>query len=348
MTRSTFVVALLVGSLLLVWSYQGRRAASGLVVYCAHDLVFAAPLLERFTDQTGIGVTIVGDTEASKSLGLVRRIEAEAAAPQGDVFWNNETLGTIALAEAGRLTPYQGDGWNRMPGRFRDPDGRWTGLAGRLRVVVRRTGDETHNADARLAIADPMYGTTLTHAAVVWARDDGATFRRMWPGLKSSDRTAVVAGNGPAMRLLSDRRASWCLTDTDDLFAIGRGQLAAGAIAFDARVPIDTLDPRTATESAVVMIPNTVAIVDGCDRMDDARRLVDWLLSESTERALANSPARQIPLGPTDPSDLPPLVQTGLGLVEESVDLRPLGPARTAVLMYLTDEAGGRDPAGQP
>ena len=43
----------------------------------------------------------------------------------------------------------------------------------------------------------------------------------------------------------------------------------------------------------VVLIPNTVAIVKGTRRPDEAKRLVDWLLSEETEIALARSRARQ-------------------------------------------------------
>ena len=346
MRRSTFVVALLFGLFLLFWSVQSRRVGRGLVVYCAHDLVFAAPLLERFTEQTGIPVTIVGDTEASKSLGLVRRIAAEADAPQCDVFWNNELLGTMRLAEDGLLRPYEGEGWARMPPAFRDSDARWTGFAGRMRVTVSRTDA----ADGPFAIADPMFGTSLTQAAALWDIDDGNTFRRWYEQVAESDRVLIVAGNGPAMRLVRDGRAVRCWTDTDDLSAIGGDALAAGELTYSPSVDLvavgnDIADVETDDGlSSQILIPNTVAIVEGTAQPAEAQQLVDWLLSAETEASLASGPSRQIPLGPLGPNEatsLPPLVRELAPHVGDALDLRPLLPARDAVLEFLTERAAG-------
>jgi ABC-type Fe3+ transport system substrate-binding protein len=44
-----------------------------------------------------------------------------------------------------------------------------------------------------------------------------------------------------------------------------------------------------------LLIPNTVAIVAGSSRPDEARRLLEFLLSEQVERMLFESPSRNIP-----------------------------------------------------
>src|SRR5262245_38892031 len=90
------VLVLGIGLLLLAWQ---RFAREKLVVYCAHDAVFAEAILDDFTRQTGIPVAVKYDTEATKSLGLVEQIIQDGAKPRCDVFWNNEMLGTLDLAE---------------------------------------------------------------------------------------------------------------------------------------------------------------------------------------------------------------------------------------------------------
>ncbi len=73
------------------------------------------------------------------------------------------------------------------------------------------------------------------------------------------------------------------------------------------------------------------------ERSDAARKLVDFLLSAETEMALAQSAARQIPLGPVAeplPADVEPLATWA----RAGADLRTLLPARTAVIDWLKSE----------
>src|SRR5688572_18118787 len=87
----------------LFWILWPDRRMPRLIVYCAHDAVFADAVLDEFERQTGIMVVVQYDTEATKSLGLVQKIAAERQRPRCDVFWNNEQLGTMWLAEQGAL-----------------------------------------------------------------------------------------------------------------------------------------------------------------------------------------------------------------------------------------------------
>src|SRR5580692_9585562 len=89
------------------WFSGSRRS---IVVYCAHDSVFADAILKEFEQQTGITVNVLYDSEATKSLGLVNQLKFEKDDPHCDVFWNNELLGTMDLASEGVLEPYKGIG----------------------------------------------------------------------------------------------------------------------------------------------------------------------------------------------------------------------------------------------
>src|ERR1041385_6127911 len=99
-------VAIVFAGYYLLWT----PSRTSLVVYCAHDSIYADQILRDFERQTGIPVAVRYDTEATKSLGLVELHLREKAHPPCDVFWKNELLGTLQLADEGLLLPYRGSG----------------------------------------------------------------------------------------------------------------------------------------------------------------------------------------------------------------------------------------------
>ena len=66
------------------------------------------------------------DTESTKSVGLANAILAEASRPRCDLFWNNEILNTLRLADAGLLRSYQSPQAASYPESVRSPDGSWS------------------------------------------------------------------------------------------------------------------------------------------------------------------------------------------------------------------------------
>lgn len=325
-------VALVAGLALTVWGF--RRGDDALVVYCAHDAEFADRILRDFERQTGIPVSVRYDTEATKSLGLVNLLKTEKDHPRCDVFWNNELLGTIDLRESGILEPYRGPGHARIPDRYKDPDGFWTGFAARLRVYIVNSSEppDTDTIEARLrddpdlsraAIARPLFGTTLTHYTLLW-HDWGPERLKAWHRDLRRRGIREVAGNAATKNLVADGACDLGFTDTDDFF-----------VARDEGKPV-TMAPIRAN-GRTICIPNTVAIVRGTAHTAAARKLVDFLLSAETELALARSVARQVPLGPVAgplPADVEPLTKWA----KEGADLRALLPDRVAVIAWLKAE----------
>jgi iron(III) transport system substrate-binding protein len=285
-------------ALLAAWYFIARRTSGTLVVYCTHDLVYAEPVLEEFSRQTGIPVTIVGDTEATKSLGLIERLLREGEQSPCDLFWNNEILGTIRLQQKGLLAPYTGPASLRIPERFKDREGYWHGFAGRMRVWIfpaESTGMDIPSRFAdtdlsRLAIAKPLYGTTFSQFAMLWKLHGAESAKTEHRSLVER-QCRFVAGNAMVRDLVAGGSCDLGMTDTDDVFA-----------AHDAghrmeMIPIQ-IDGKT------LCIPNTVSILRSSDRSDEAVQLLEYLLSESVELQLART-ARQIPLGTTSPGTIP-------------------------------------------
>ncbi len=336
MTRRVLPL-LIVAALALAWFFQRSRTPR-LVVYCAHDSIYADSILREFTKQTGIAVATRFDTEATKSLGLTELLVREKDAPRCDVFWNNELLGTLDLQEKGILAPYRGSGWERIPANFKDADGNWTGFAARLRVEITNTAKLDWTTDqglkqrrirapdlSRWAIAKPLYGTTLTHYAVLWqtmGRDDTIAWHRHWRAHGARE----LNGNAAVKDAVAEGACDFGFTDSDDFFE-----------AKDAGKPVYMVPVRL-DDGATICIPNTVAIIRGTRRENDARRLVDFLLSAETELALARSKSRQIPLGPVLADQVPAEVRELQAPAQLGVPLTGLLPARNECLSWLKAE----------
>ena len=302
------VIAVPLVTAVLVPMLMNRRAdVPSVVVYCAHDSIFADSILKTFEQRTGIQVQVRYDEEASKSLGLTSLLLQEKASPRCDVFWNNQTLGTIRLQQAGVLQPCEPAIFSRIPGQFRDPDHHWCGFSGRMRVWIINTDANPGSEDfvastmagqnlSRVSIAVPLFGTTLTHYTEL-CHDVGLPALKDWHQSLHQRGIREARGNGAVRDLVAAGLCDLGLTDTDDVFA-----------AIDAGKPVDML-PYRLPGGKTICIPNTVAMIRNCPHPSEARQLIAFLLSEETERNLALSPARQIPLGPVNPESLPDDVQ---------------------------------------
>jgi iron(III) transport system substrate-binding protein len=106
------------------------------VVYCALDRLYAQPILEAFSEETGIVVKPKWDTEATKTTGLVAALRAESEHPRCDVFWNNEVSQTIGLTRDGLLAPYESPAAEGLPAWALPSPRTWTGFAARARVLI--------------------------------------------------------------------------------------------------------------------------------------------------------------------------------------------------------------------
>ena len=171
-------------ALLLCLTATGCGAKKEVVVYTAVDQVFADQIFAMFEQETGIKVKAVYDTEANKTTGLTNRIAAEAEHPVCDVFWNNEFIQTIDLEQKGMLASYESPSAADIPAYYKSEDHMWTAFGGRARVFLVNTkllapdnyptsiydfatGDYEGK---QLALAYPMFGTTRTMAAAIYAK----------------------------------------------------------------------------------------------------------------------------------------------------------------------------------
>ncbi len=290
-------------------------AEPDLVVYISLDQVFSAPLIDEFEAETGLTVRAEYDTEASKTVGLVKRIQEEAKRnPRCDVYWNNEIAQTVRLSEQGLLQPYDSPSAADIPAKFRDPEHLWTGFAARARVLIVNTELVPDSSSIRgmddllderwagkAGIARPLTGTTLTHATALYqvlGEERASAWLTAIASGQHSDppRVNVVGSNGQLMKLVGTGELAWGWTDTDDFRVAQLKGYPVRAI-----LPDQEAQPGETEPLGTLLIPNTVAILKGAPHPDAAQRFVDWVLSREVEQRLAEARSAQIPVRPDVP-----------------------------------------------
>lgn len=106
-----------------------------LVVYSGRSEALVAPIIEQFSQATGIAVDVRYGSTAEVAATLLE----EGASSPADVFFAQDPGGLGAVAKAGLLAPLPDDVLARVPERFRSPERLWVGISGRARVVVYNT-----------------------------------------------------------------------------------------------------------------------------------------------------------------------------------------------------------------
>ena len=242
------------------------------IVYCAQDQVFAEPLLAEFTRQTGIKTRAVFDSEAVKTVGLANRLLAEKQHPQCDVFWGNEELRTRQLAAAGVFRATNGFGSFGYRSRRLVINTNKVSLADAPRTLAELTKTAWRG---KVALAYPMFGTTATHFLALRQHWGDASWQA-WCRALQANQPFLVDGNSVVVKLVGQGEAWVGLTDSDDVAAGIREGLPLAPLP---------LTPET------LLIPNTVAVVQGAPHAAEAEQLFQFLQRPEVAQQLVKAAA---------------------------------------------------------
>lgn len=294
--RKCFFVLFLFGSLTTAAGCL-PRSEQEVIVYAALDREFSEPILYDFQAATDVQTLAKYDVESTKTVGLVSAIIQEQNRPRCDVFWNNEILHTLRLQKLGLLDVYHSPVAATYPTNYRSASGHWHGLAARARVLIVNTDLVDRDAfpttihdltdekwKGQVGIAKPLFGTTATHAAVLFS---------IWGEQRATDffhairqNAEVMSGNKQVAAAVGRGQLAFGITDTDDAI-----------IEIDNGMPVEIVFPdQSDGELGSLFIPNSLCIMKGSQNPTNARRLVDYLLSPDVENRLATGSSAQFPV----------------------------------------------------
>lgn len=272
-----------------------KEEGKTVTVYVSEDQVFSEPILKDFEKETGIRVNAVYDSEESKSTGVMNRLIAEESNPQADVYWANEPIRAEVLKHKGILAPYESPNAKGIPDVFKEKDHYWTGFSARIRLLI---GDDKvqqkptsilayidPSFKGKAVIANPLFGTTTSHIAAlftIW----GDTKTKDFMQKMKQNGIAISTSNGESADLVASGTYAFSLVDSDDAMSRLRQ-----------KAPVSIIYPdQKEDEFGAFVVPNAVMLIRGAPHPQNAKKLIDYLLSKESEKKLAFADCAQIPL----------------------------------------------------
>ena len=280
-------------------------SASELVIYSGRKESAIKPVVELFERKTGAKAVL----KIGKTSGLANEILQERQRPRADIFIATEAGVCEVLAREGVLDPYAPPGARPIPPEYKSSKGFWTGISGRARVILYNKGlvrdEEVPNSvlnltDAKwkgkVAIAGTLERTTLSWLSAL----------------------VQVMGESKAKTYVNDllRGGLKILPDNSDVWrGVGSGEFALGLtnspnyhLALKAGNPVGVVYPDQGPRGMGSLVnPNAVAILKGAKNLPEARRFVDFILSQEAQAILVLH-AFEIPLVPgIDAGEVRPL-----------------------------------------
>lgn len=124
-------------------------------LYSARKEALIKPLLDNFSQQTGITVNLV----TGKADALLKRLESEGRLTPADLLITVDAGRLHRAKSSGLLQPIQSTALeSAVPAHYRDPDGQWFGLSVRARPIMVVKGKVDPSSIARYEdLSDPKW-----------------------------------------------------------------------------------------------------------------------------------------------------------------------------------------------
>jgi iron(III) transport system substrate-binding protein len=296
---------------------SGGRDA--LTIYSGREESLVEPLLERFSEESGIPI----DVRYGDSADLALLIQEEGGDTPADVFFSQSPGSVGFLDELGMLAPLEGAVLDTVPAGFRAGDGRWVGVTARQRVLVYNT-----EMVDRGALPESVFDLTGGRwAGRIGLAPTNASFQDFVTAMRQ------VAGEDRTRRWLESMAAGDNPTYPDNLSivdAVSRGEIPIGLVNHYYNYQYLAEAPDSPTRNYVfpdgdigaLLIATTVSVLDPSPDRERAARFVEFLLSEDAQRYFSEetfeyplvsdvAPAKVLP--PLDKLEAPDLDIDSLG-----------------------------------
>jgi len=274
----------------------GAAAEDGpLIIYSGRSEELVQPLIDDFTEATGIEVEV----RYASSTELAATLLQEGEATDADVFFAQDPASLGSVTDL--LSPLPDDILDRVDRRFVDRDGRWIGTSGRVRTFIYNTSTTTPLPQTIDDVVDPAWegklGVAPTNgsflafvAAMILERGEEATLE--WLKALAANQPQDYPKNSPIVAAADGGEIEGGLVNHYYLFRL-RAE-GAGQNAENWFIP--------AGDVGTLVMPAGAGILAGSDQSEAALRFVEYLLSNDAQTYFANE-TFEFPLVPgVDPA----------------------------------------------
>lgn len=304
-----------------------------LTVYSGRTENLIGPLLEQFAAEEGVEVEV----RYGQSAELALLISEEGERSPADVFISQSPGAVGYLAGEGLLTPIGEEALALVPESFRNGDGMWLGMSGRIRVLVynRDLVDASTLPASVFDLVDPRYQGQVAVAPANSSFQDFVTAMREIHG----DQVTL-----DWLRGLVENQARTYANNTAIVQAVGRGEVKMGLVNHYYNYRAKAEDPSAPSENyffpggdiGSLLIVTAVGKIRTTDQPELADRFIEFLLGEEAQRFFSEQTFEYPLAGGVEPADvLPPL--EGIEVATYDFDRLSGGLEQTRALI---DESG--------
>ncbi|MCY4371701.1 MAG: iron ABC transporter substrate-binding protein [bacterium] len=302
MNRSVLTIVLVLAGII---AYSCAGSEDSITVYSGRTENLIGPLIEQFTETTGIDVEV----RYGQSADLALLIHEEGDRSPADVFISQSPGAIGFLAERGRLRPIDHDTLALLPAEFRNAEGKWAGMSGRVRVVVynRDLVDPSELPGSVFELTQERFRGQVAVAPANGSFQDFVTAMREIHG------DEVTLG---WLRGLKANDARSYANNTSIVQAVGRGEIPLGLVNHYYNLRAKAEDPSVASENyffpnrdiGSLIIVTAIGILTTTDDTAPADRLVQYMLGEQAQEFFSEQTFEYPLAGGVQPSPgLPPL-----------------------------------------
>ena len=263
-------------------------------VYSARKEALIKPLLDRFSEQTGITVNLItGSADA-----LVERLKAEGEHSPADLLITVDAGRLYRAQQEGLLATTSSDELDRqVPPALREPEGRWFGLSVRGRVIVYAPDRvDPANLSTYEALADPqwagricirssdnIYNQSLVASLIA---HDGEPATRQWAeGLVANMARDPVGGDRDQIKAVAAGDCDLAVVNT---YYLGMMQADQDAETRDIAHRVRVFWPNQDGRGIHINISGA-GITANAPNPDNAQKLLEFLVSDESQRWYAET-----------------------------------------------------------
>lgn len=296
-------------------SATASQDADSVTIYSGRNEDLIQPILDQFSDVTGVDVNVkYGD---SADLALLIDEESAADNVQADVFLSQSPGSLGFLEQNGRLATLPDETLALVESSVRDDEGKWIGFSGRQRVLVYNTElvAESELPDSVFDLTDPEWKGRIGVAPSNGSFQDFVTAMR------------ATEGDEVTMEWLEGLAANDPVTypkNSAIVAAVGRGEVDVGLVNHYYNYRALDEDPNQPSanhhfpndDPGAVLIVTGAATLAGTDRPGVAAMLIEFLLGpEGQQYFAAETYEYPLAIGEPAPGELPPLDFAAVGAV---------------------------------
>ncbi|KQV25984.1 iron ABC transporter substrate-binding protein [Yonghaparkia sp. Root332] len=287
-SRPLALLALPVAGLLLAGcAATPAEEEAAFTLYSGRDEDLVQPLIDAFTEETGIQVDVrYGNTPEMAALLL-----EEGDATPADVFLSQDAGALGALSDAELFATLPDDITGAVTPEFSSTDGSWVGVTGRARVVVydgeRLSADElpdsidgyvTDEWRGRLGVAptNASFQSFITALRVI----EGEDAAEQWAEALSNNDPQIFESNVPILTAVNDGALEAGLINHYYWF-----RQAAEVGADNMRAQLKFLTPGDA--GSIVNVTGA-GLLSGAAENEDARAFIEYLVSQAGQGYFVN------------------------------------------------------------